>query len=83
MNPINNNNTTLESRFRSAAATIPAHGDVNDVLHGRAVSVRATASSRPNRHFVSYAAAAGLVVLLNYIVAVYLIIIGVLGLIGR
>ena len=53
MNPVDDDDTTLESRFRSAAATIPAHGDVNDVLHGRDVSVRATASSRPNRHFVS------------------------------
>jgi hypothetical protein len=69
MNPIEDD-TTLEARFRSAAATIPAHGDVNDVLHGRDVSVRATASSRPNRHFVSYAAAAGLIVLLGGLVAI-------------
>lgn len=70
MNPVDDDDTTLESRFRSAAATIPAHGDVNDVLHGRDVSVRATASSRPSRHFVSYAAAASLVVLVGGLVAI-------------
>ncbi len=70
MNPVDDDDTTLESRFRTAAATIPAHGDVNDVLHGRVVSVKATTSSRPNRHFVSYAAAAGLVILVAGLVAI-------------
>lgn len=70
MNPVDDDDTTLESRFRSAAAMIPAHGDVNDVLHGRVVSVRATTSSRPNRHFVSYAAAAGLLILVGGLVAI-------------
>jgi|CXWL01.1.fsa_nt_gi hypothetical protein len=70
MKPIDDDDTTLESRFRSAAAMISAHGDVNEVLHGRGVSVRANASSRPNRYFVGYAAAAGLVLVLGGLVAI-------------
>lgn len=70
MNSSDDGDTTLESRFRSAAAMIPAHGDVDDILHGRVVSVRARESGRPNRHLVGYAAAAGLVLLLGGLVAI-------------
>lgn len=70
MNPVDNDDTTLESRFRTAAELIPAHGDVNDVLHGRVVSVQAHASNRPNRHLAGYAVAAGLVVLVGGLVAI-------------
>lgn len=70
MNPVDRNDTTLESRFRAVAASIHAHGDVNDVLHGRIVTPRAVAPALHTRRAVSYAAAAGLVVLLAGLVAI-------------